>query len=338
MKIGQGLIGTVLIVLGPLFFAACGNAPAPGGVVPPEGASALQETLHLRIRAATPARVLYASRGEGEIYYGYHLPGPDPFCQSQLVKYTTTIRISTDKAGNVWVPTAVTGGTGYFAAFAPNCGAQVEKLSAPENADPLDIVFGHHGAAYGLMVYFVETRHGSRSNNSVSLYLAGATIPSGQLTDPALNNTREPADGVGIDSHGDVYVICCLQIKASRFAIKFNGRSGSQSRGKKIVLQDLTSPESLTFDSADNMIVSDLADASLNVYAPPYTGAPTIYPLQGASLQCALSSDETLLACADPGAGTIDLYSYPSLTYQYSLYASGYPSITLAGVAFAPGK
>jgi hypothetical protein len=355
MAIIKPALAVVGAIASSMILSACSNQSPANGALPSgvaaqrvkvAGATIPASSLNLFTRGTgsdgrdlrvagnvTGSRVLYASLFEGQIFHGYTLPKKKPFCQSQPVKLSIVNSIGTDKDGNLWLPTAFVGSPGAIYSFGANCGAPGPTLSIPLNADPSGIAFGPDGTKYGLMTYY-----GSIDTTSVSVYPPGATSPTAELTDARLNNRPEPADGVGADSAGNVYVTCCDALKVDRFAIEFTGQ-GSQQKGTKIVLQQIAVPGgSVTFDRSNNMIVPDAGGTSLNVYAPPYTGTPAVYALKGRPWQCALTRKQGTIACANLDANTIDLYAYPSMSYRYSLKSQVYPSITFGGVAFSPSQ
>lgn len=321
---------------------ACSGPPA-GGIVPSGKSSAVAVPTH-QVPPGANAHVLYASLFEGEIYGAYKLPHTKPFCQSQFVGGTLVNSIGVDASGTLWLPTQANGAP-RIDSFAPNCGAKGTALSVPANGSPIGIAFDANNTKYALIVYF-GTDGDNKDSTSVAVYPTGATAPQAELTDARLNKYNYVTDGIGIDSAGHVFVTCCDDAKAKvqRFAIEFTGK-GNQHKGKKILLQQMTAPGlSVSFDKADNMIIPDHgngvvvpgSEPSLDVYAPPYTGAPEIYPLRGSPGQCSLSPQQSLIACANVDANTVDLYAYPSMTYGYSVKLDPYPSFQLGGVAFAP--
>jgi hypothetical protein len=94
---------------------------------------------------------------------------------------------------------------------------------------------------------------------------------------------------------------------------------------------------SISFDKAGNMIMPSFQASSPEILAPPYTGTPTTYQLQGTSWQCDLNPKETELACSNVGPNTADIYAYPSITYEYSVAPSGGSQFnTVSGAAFVP--
>jgi hypothetical protein len=131
-----------------------------------------------------------------------------------------------------------------------------------------------------------------------------------------------------------VYVSCC---GSNPYLIVFSASGRNQKHGKKIQLQGISDQGgSISFDKAGNMIMPNFNASSLEILAPPYTGTPTAYQLEGTPWQCGLNPKETELACANEGELTGDIYSYPSMTYEYSVQLSGYSSYQPGGVAFVP--
>lgn len=308
-----------------------------GRVVPASSLSFLTRELGssdrgLRIRRdVAKGTVLYASLFEGAVFHEYVLPKRKPLCQSQPYDPAIVNAIGTDKDGTLWVPAWAY--QSWIYSYDRNCGGPVTTLSTLPLSEASGIAFGPDGTKFGLMTYL----NPSNTVSFVSVYPTGATSPMAELNDPRLTQA-EPAGGVGVDSAGHVYVTCCgiLSGPPIHFAIKFTGK-GSQNSGKQIVLKQTTTPGgSVTFDRANNMIVPDNGGASLNVYAPPYTGKPTVHSLKGTPFQCALSPKQSTIACTNLTDNTVDLYTYPSMSYQYSLKATDYPSVQVAGVAFGP--
>ncbi len=95
-------------------------------------------------------------------------------------------------------------------------------------------------------------------------------------------------------------------------------------------------PGAPAFDRSDNLIIADWERSTIDVFAAPYTGAPTVATLKGASIWCKLDVKQTNLYCGDADNGSIDVYGYPSLHYRYSYTASLSPSTLVTGVAPDP--
>jgi len=327
MRTGYSLIGLLASILA----TGCSASQVFGG-------AASQTALSSNERPSVASHpIVYASLLEGGIFYGFKLPNSTPFCGQTAITHAAIVNsIGTDKSGTLWLPTLITSGSragAYVFSYAPNCGTPGTTLNAPANEQPLGIAFGPDGTKYVLLRYFNSTA-------SVAIYPPGATSPSAELTDSRLNN-KYGAEGVGADARGRVYVTCCAytrQPKRPRFAIVFKPGQGSQQRGKRILLSDIEYPGlSVTFDRSQNMLLTDLNTSSLKVYTPPYSGNPTTYALQGGGGQCALSHAQDLLACADYGNNSIDIYTYPSVTFQYSISVPSpiSPRVPPGGVAFA---
>lgn len=271
---------------------------------------------------------LYLSRFEGEYYDQFKLPKPNPSCISKIVGQTIVNSIATTSDKQLWLP--VQGPTNGIYAYAPGCGAQTAFLSVPQNAGPVNVVFGADQTAYGLMSYI----HSTGDTASVEVYPKGASSPQAEYTDPRIKGDGYyTVDAIGIDSKGKVYVTCC---GPHPFMIVFSGK-GSQTHGKEIELKGLGfASGSISFDKAGNMIVPNLEGSSLGIFAPPYKGTATTYKLQGQSWQCGLNPKETELACGNELANTADIYSYPSMTYKYSVTSPNYGTIQVGGTAFVP--
>lgn len=329
-----------ILCSGPLLclavLAGCGG-PQGFDVGPSQANGATTQTL------AFPAHhgpKLYVVEAEGDNFFGYSPPKAAPFCSKiQNTKYAIVNSIGTDSSGTLWLPTVIFSGSrygSYIFSYAPNCGAQGTTLSAPSGSQPVGIAFGSDDTKYGLMQY----QYGSRSHitfgASVAIYPKGATSPTAELTDPRLNGSYS-AQGIGADAAGNIYVSCCgnTRPKHPMFIIVFKSGQASQQRGRKIPLNQMEDPGSVTFDRSQNMLITDINTSSLEIYAPPYSGSPTTYPLQGNSPQCALSKHEDLLACGDYDNQDVDVYAYPSVTYQYSLTYNNPSRIPPDGVAFA---
>jgi hypothetical protein len=273
---------------------------------------------------------LYVSRFEGELYDGFKLPKTKPFCETTFVPEAAVNSIATTSDGDVWLP--VYGSTTGIIAYAPGCGAQTALLSVPGNADPVGVVFGSNQTAYGLAL-LLYSQSSYTYGGAVEVYPKGASSPQFEYTDPRLTSYGFGVDAIGINK-GKVYVSCC---GGNPFLIVFSASKRSQTHGKKIQLQGVVGAGgSISFDKAGNMIMPDVFNSELAILAPPYTGTPTTYRLQGTAWQCGLNPKETELACANQGELTGDIYSYPSMTYEYSVRLSGYSSYQPGGVAFVP--
>lgn len=214
--------------------------------------------------------------------------------------------IGVDPSDELWVPQGLDPKTGSadIVSYGPSCGAQGTTLSDAKG-QPAGIAFAPDGTRY------VNNILGpSSSAGNVAVYPAGKTKPSRVLTNPNIFF----ANGVGVDSKGNVYVSFYSSTSATG-VMKFKG---GQMPGAILGKIKNGAPGAITFDKNDNLIITDDSAVTLNVYAPPYDKAPKVYPLQGHSPQCSLNHAQSNLACGDKTNTSVDVFSYPAGAYLYS--------------------
>jgi hypothetical protein len=228
---------------------------------------------------------------------------------------TNGIRI--DRYGNLWVPN---GKANTTTEYAPNCGAA--KLTIPDpTGEPADVAFDRKGSVYILNL-----------NNTSGAPTVNVYAPSGKhirtLSDPSF----AVLFGVESDVKGDVFVSNLTSGNVG-IVVEFpQGKMpGTQLSGVKLGL-----PGVPAFDSKDNLVISDWERMTIDVFAPPYTAAPTTYTLKGASIWCPLDHYEQHIYCGDAANGSLDVYAYPSGTYLYSDTGDLSASALVTGVAPAP--
>jgi hypothetical protein len=138
--------------------------------------------------------------------------------------------------------------------------------------------------------------------------------------------------GIGTDQLGNVFV---SNLTKNNVGIVIEFPKGKMP-GTQLTGVSLGLPGAPTFDKSNNLIISDWLAYTIDVFAPPYTGAPSTSTLKGASIWCKLNKKGSHLYCGDADNGAIDVYSYPGNAYQYS-YTSGLtPSALVTGVAPYP--
>ena len=231
---------------------------------------------------------------------------------------SSTNGIAIDRTGNLWVPD---GRANTTTEYARNCGGP--KLTIPDpTGEPADVGFDSTNRVYILNLNNVSgpptVQYYNRTN--------GAQL--GTLSDPSFNILF----GIGTDSLGNVFV-SNLTPNNVGIVIEFpHGKMpGSQLSGVHLGL-----PGAPTFDSANNLIITDWLHETIDVFTPPYTGSPTTAPLMGSSIWCKLNHDQIHLFCGDADNGSIDVYGYPANAYKYS-YTSGLsPDALVTGVAPDP--
>lgn len=238
---------------------------------------------------------------------------PPTTCEPALS--TNGIRI--DRKGNLWVPN---GQADTTTEYAPNCGAAKLTISDPDG-EPADVGFDRHGAVYILNL-----------NNK-----SGAPVV--HVYDSSGNSLRTLSDpsfavlfGVNSDNKGNVFV---SNLTSSNVGIVVEFPHGKMP-GRQLSGVSLRLPGVPVFDAANNMVIADWGNHTIDVFSPPYTGAPTTSRLMGSAIWCPLDGKEQHIYCGDAGQGSIDVYAYPGGTYLYSFQASLSPSALVTGVAPDP--
>ena len=228
---------------------------------------------------------------------------------------TNGIRI--DRDGNLWVPD---GRADTTTEYGPNCGAAKLTITDP-TGEPADVAFDrkHH-------VYILNINDTS-GPPTVNVYTSAGKHLS-TLSDPSF----AVLFGVEADNKGDVFV-SNLTSSNDGIVVEFpHGKMpGTQLSGVNLGL-----PGVPAFDSKDNLVITDWDRSTIDVFAPPYTNAPTTFPLMGASIWCPLDRPQRHLYCGDGENGSVDVYAYPAGTYLYSVTASLSASALVAGVAPDP--
>lgn len=231
---------------------------------------------------------------------------------------SSTNGIAIDRAGNLWVPD---GRANTTTEYAPNCGSAILTIPDP-TGEPADVGFDGKNRVYILNLNNVS------GPPTVELYNNTTGTQLGTLSDPSFNILF----GIGTDRLGNVFV-SNLTTNNIGIVIEFpHGKMpGFQLSGVSLGL-----PGAPTFDSANNLIITDWLRKTIDVFSPPYTGSPTTAPLMGSSIWCKLNHHLTHLFCGDADNGSIDVYAYPGNAYKYSYTAGLSPNALVTGVAPAP--
>ncbi|HEY2474831.1 MAG TPA: hypothetical protein VGI19_08500 [Candidatus Cybelea sp.] len=228
---------------------------------------------------------------------------------------TNGIRI--DRQGNLWVPNGISNTT---TEYAPHCGAA--KLTITDTTgEPADVGFDRHENVY---ILDLNAKNGAPG---VNVYTHNGTFVR-SLTDPSFHDPF----GVNSDNHGNIYV-STLTTSNAGIVVEF---PGGKMPGKQLSGVSLGLPGVPAFDSANNLVITDWEAYTIDIFAPPYTSAPTTTPLEGASIWCSLDHKQQHLYCGDADFGAIDVYKYPGATYLYSYTAGLSPSSLVTGVATDP--
>jgi hypothetical protein len=264
---------------------------------------------HLRFDVGPDAFVkggVYAGQFSASVINEYGLPNKHnkaPRCTDGPTSavnglgYDSTTR-------TLWDPD---GGTRTLIPFKKNCGGAGTPISEA-NGQPSDI------AVDGNTLYVADN-----SASTIDIYTGG--VYTGSLSNGACSTDFVDA----VDQH-NVFEAC-----QSDVITEYPGGTGG---GTVLGITGMTLPGGITFDNAHNLIVVDLLANEILVYAPPYSGAPTSSGADvGESTYVAINAANTALYVGDFANSSIDVYSYPSLAYEYSITNGLTPGDDTEGVA-----
>lgn len=239
---------------------------------------------------------------------------PPVACESA----SSTNGIAIDQHRNLWVPD---GKADTVTEYAPNCGAS-ELTISDATGEPADITFDSKNRVYVLNLNDIS------GPPSVEIYDSRSGVHEGTLTDPSFHDLF----GIGTDGRGDVFVSNLTTANVGT-VVEF---SKGKMPGTELSQIALGLPGAPTFDRANNLVITDWERYTIDVFAPPYTSAPTTSTLEGSSIWCKLDVKETNLYCGDADSGAIDVYAYPGLNYIYSYTTGLSPSELVTGIAPDP--
>jgi hypothetical protein len=230
---------------------------------------------------------------------------------------SSTNGIGVDAAGNLWIPDGRSDST---TEYGPDCGAA--KLTIPDpTGEPAAIGFDRKGAVYILNINDIS------GPPTVNVYDASGNLLR-TLGDPSFGVLF----GVASDGNGNVFVSNQQSNNAGTVVEFPKGKMpGTVLPGVRLGL-----PGAPAFDKANNLIITDWEAETIDVFAPPYSGAPSTSPLKGSSIWCPLSRNEKQILCGDADFGAIDVYAYPGGTYLYSYTSALSSSAFVTGVAPSP--
>ncbi len=207
--------------------------------------------------------------------------------------------------------------------FGPNCGARGPTLHESFGI-PTDVaVDNKSGRVY--VTWYPPTGSGG---GGIIVYDRGSIYPTRLLANSAIIGSS----GVAVDSLGNVFL--SGQNTATNI-VEFPG--GRQNGSTVLSPPGLNYPFGLEFDRNNNLIVSNLGNNTITVYAPPYSAAPTLtIPAKGFTFHCKLDKPNVNLYCSDYTNSSVDVYAYPSGTYEYSITNGLKQANVVFGIAVDP--
>ena len=253
----------------------------------------------------------------------YKLPGSansKPVCKNGGLNKVAEINgISADSTGTLWVPGLVPSNltSGIVLTYKKNTCTQATAKLTETTGEPADIAFATTGTHYVLDI----VNFPAMTNGQIEIYPKGKTKPTATLQLPGeLVGSGSPqglALGIATDSKNNVYATY-LNTNSGTDITVFPG-----GKGKGTILQNAGSTfyEGMTFDAKGNLLVAtdSQTGASIDVFKPPFTGTPTSFAAQGSIVDLKLDPTGTNLYVADAKTNTLDVYKYPSGTYEYSI-------------------
>ena len=188
--------------------------------------------------------------------------------------------------------------TGDVLTFGPDCGAAGPTL-VDANNDLGDVAFDSKKNT----VYVSNL-----STGNIDVFKNGATSPTGVLSNSQYSG-HNYGFGVAVDRFGNVF-------NSGPTIVEFP--HGHNKGSKPLALSGLIGPQGLSFDSNDNLLVTN--EYNIAIYAPPYSGAPKqTITTQPFCTYSALDSKNRNLYVSEQTNNAVDVYAYPSGTFEYSI-------------------
>lgn len=266
---------------------------------------------HLVFRAgnhAVAARGLYVGQFASTKINEYKVPNNvnnPPFCTLSGVVAVNGLGVQ-PFTRNLYIPD---GGSRRIIVRKPACGSLVGAPLSDPHGQPADVAFNEvTGTIY------VSNILNDGGSGSIEVYKKTDHLPSSQLTDSSMYEYF----GIETDKDKNVWETY-IDSNGAGHLIEF---PGGKMPGQIHNITGPSRPGGLDFDKAGNMVIIDINEATpaAYVYAPPYTGGPSAtIPLKGGSVFAKLDCVNKNFYVSDFHNGTIDVYTWPSGTYEYSI-------------------
>jgi hypothetical protein len=272
----------------------------------------------------------------------YKLPGSShslPVCKNGGLNKVAEINgIGVDSKGVLWVPGLVPTNllAGIVLTFKKNTCTLASAKLTETTGEPADIAFATTGKKFVMDI----VNFPAMTNGQIEVYGKGHTKPSSTLQLPGelvgTGTSQGLGLGVAIDSHNNVYATYLNTNHGTDITV-FTGGKGAGT-----ILQNSNGAiyEGMTFDANGNLVVATNAGGAgaINIFAPPFTGSPTSFAAQGSVVDLKLDPAGANLYVGDATNNTLDVYKYPSGTYEYSIVVTTVPpnGAVVEGVAVDP--
>ncbi len=160
----------------------------------------------------------------------------------------------------------------------------------------------------------------------VDVYPPGATSPSSRLTNSAISDV----DGVGVDSHNNVYA--AGSGGGGAVVVEYTNMSGS---GTDLGLTGLSSPSGVLIDNLSNLVVSDFGASLIDIYPPGHTSPSGTISVANPD-RTSIKNTENTLYVPQGFNDSVDILRYPSGSSIGTLGFSNFISGTATSPAPIP--
>jgi hypothetical protein len=246
--------------------------------------------------------------------------------------------IGVDANGTLWVPglDPKDSTNGIVLSYAKNTCRKDEVALADATGEPDDIAFASDGTKYVMdIVNFPKM-----TNGQIEVYPKGTTAPAFRLKLPGelvgTGSSQGLGLGVATDRRNDVYATYVNTNNGTDISTF----AGGKGPGKILQNANGTFYEGMTFDNEGNLVVAASTGGvgAIDIFAPPFTGSPATFAAQGSPIGVALDPANAKLYVGDATNNTIDVYTYPTGKYEYSIAVTTVapPGAVVEGVAVDP--